>query len=202
VSQTPGDPDLSAAGWQKRYDANQTGWDRGEPNPALLQWLKLGALKAGSVYVPGCGLGHEVVELAKRGFEVTAVDFTQSATQSLKQRLLNQGLVAEVLRESVLHYRDAAAFDAVYEQTCLCAIDPKQWTNYEQRLHASLRIGGKLFALFMQTDSPIGPPFHCDLDAMQELFHDCRWRWSDGRFTVDHPSGMKEIAVVLTKKES
>ena len=99
-----------------------------------------------------------------------------------------------------LHYAAANPFDAIYEQTCLCAIAPKDWAAYEQRLHVSLRTAGKLYALFMQTDAPAGPPFHCDLDAMKELFHDSRWLWTDEQFTVDHPTGMKEIAVVLTKK--
>ena len=202
MNSLPGEPDLSAAGWQQRYDDNQTGWDRGEPNPALLKWLNSDALPPGRVFVPGCGRGHEVVELAGRGFEVTAVDFAKSATQTLTKRLLDRGLIADVMRESVLHYTAEDPFDAIYEQTCLCAIAPKHWGAYEQRLYASLKPAGKLFGLFMQTNAPGGPPFHCDLGAMKKLFHATRWLWSDEHFTVQHPTGMTEIATVLTKKES
>ncbi|MFN3194119.1 MAG: hypothetical protein ACE361_26660 [Aureliella sp.] len=58
MNSLPGEPDLSAAGWQQRYDDKQTGWDRGEPNPALLKWLESNALPPGRVFVPGCGRGH------------------------------------------------------------------------------------------------------------------------------------------------
>ncbi|MEO1526886.1 MAG: methyltransferase domain-containing protein [Planctomycetota bacterium] len=195
----PGEPDLSADGWQQRYENEQTGWDRGEPNPALLHWLESGALTSGRVLVPGCGRGHEVVELARRDFEVTAIDFARTATQILTQRLLGQGLVADVLRESVLHFAAETPFDAIYEQTCLCALAPKHWPAYERRLHASLKPGGTLFALWMQSSTTGGPPFHCGLDAMKDLFAEDHWRWAEERFSVDHPSGMTEIGSVLTK---
>ena len=199
MNTVPERPDLSASGWQRRYDNQQTGWDRGEPSPALLEWLESGELCAGRVLVPGCGRGHEVIELVRRGFDVTAIDFAKSATQTLAKRLIEQDLVADVLRESVLHYAADEPFDAIYEQTCLCAIDPKHWSAYERRLHSWLKRDGRLLALFMQTDASDGPPFHCDLDAMRSLFTSESWRWSDEHFQVNHPTGMKEIAVILTK---
>ncbi|MFN3188907.1 MAG: hypothetical protein ACE361_00155 [Aureliella sp.] len=91
--------------------------------------------------------------------------------------------------------------DAIYEQTCLCAISPRQRTDYERILHACLKKGGRLFALFMQTDASEGPPFHCDLQAMKELFPGERWSWLGEQFTLGHPSGMKEVAINLAKTE-
>ena len=61
-------------------------------------------------------------------------------------------------------------FDAVYDQTCLCALPPGLWPTYVRRLHRWLRPDGALFILFMQSNRPNGPPFHCDLGAMRRLF--------------------------------
>lgn len=207
-------PDLSAKGWQQRYDNQQTGWDRGGPSPTLLRWLETEQLtnhlpvdhlaadgnpSSTRVLIPGCGRGHEVVELARRGFDVTAIDFAESAVKHLVARLAEQDLVASVVCESVLDYAVERPVDVIYEQTCLCALDPRHWAAYEQQLHANLKINGRLLALFMQTDAAGGPPFHCGLEAMRNLFPEQRWLWASESFTVDHPRGMTEIAQVLTK---
>ena len=73
---------LSSADWQERYDIGKTGWDRGEPNPMLAHWLHSGELQPCQVLVPGCGRGHEVIALAEAKFDVTAIDFADTAVQS------------------------------------------------------------------------------------------------------------------------
>jgi len=40
------------------------------------------------------------------------------------------------------------AFDAIYEQTCLCALYPDRWRQYADQLHRWLAPGGRLYALF------------------------------------------------------
>jgi len=47
-----------------------------------------------------------------------------------------------------------------------------------------------LFALFMQSKRPDGPPFHCDLERMRELFPNDEWTWSDELKEIAHPSGL------------
>jgi len=193
--------DASRAQWQRRYDSSQTGWDRGAANPALFRWLSTELVPPCSVLVPGCGRGHEVIELAARGFAVTAVDFARAPIRELTYRLSSANLVADVVCENVLRTLPNKPFDAVYEQTCLCAMHPKLWAGYEMCLARNLSAGGKLFALFLQTSGQNGPPFHCSVDSMKRLFDPSRWIWPNDSFKVDHPSGMHEIAFVLTKRE-
>lgn len=69
--------------WQQRDDEGETGWDRGESSPALIRWLDDGDLTPCRILVPGCGRGHEVVELASRGFDVTALDFARTPVREL-----------------------------------------------------------------------------------------------------------------------
>ena len=187
--------------WERRYQNNQTGWDRGTVSPALEQWLESGQLQPGDVLVPGCGHGHEIAALIRAGCEVTAVDIAPTPVQRLQERLQAEGLKAEVIQADLLQWEPNCAFDAVYEQTCLCALDPAVWTEYAARLWRWLKTDGVLFALFMQTGREGGPPYHCELADMRSLFPQEAWRWLDTEpLRVPHRSGLHELGFVMRKK--
>lgn len=189
--------------WNHRYANQQTGWDRGEINSALTRWLERGQLNPCSILIPGCGRGHEAVELAGRGFQVTAVDLAEEPLKELKRQLDHNGVDANVIQGNVFQLSSMQQFDAVYDQTCLCAISPTLRDQYERKLYDWLRVDGKLFILFVQTENTSGePPFHCDIENMRQLFSDQRWNWAQQvpeRF--EHPSGrIFELATILTKR--
>ncbi len=165
--------------WERRYVDGDTPWDRGCSSPQLETWLQAGTLAAGPVLVPGCGQGHEVVSLCRRGFEVTAVDLSATALARLAAALERHGVAdrARLVNADFLAYAPAHRFAAVYEQTSLCALPPAMWSAYAARLHAALAPGGTLLAMFVQTGRPGGPPWHCDPLAMQRLFRPPYWRW-------------------------
>jgi len=190
---------LTRCYWQARYDEGQTGWDRGGPSPVLERWLAAGALRPCRILVPGCGRGHEVVALAKAGFDVTGIDFAPSAVEAVRARLADEGLVAEIIASDLFAYEPERPFEAIYEQTCLCALSPQRWAAYEQRLAAWLEPGGRLYAAFMQTDSPDGPPFACPPDSMRQLFTADRWVWPDRLEAEPHPTGLVELTGVLRR---
>lgn len=191
--------------WDDCYAEGKTGWDRGEVHPALSNWLELGLLNPCNIVVPGCGRGHEVIELAAHGFEVTAIDIANEPVQHLRKQLCGYEANSKVVQESIFDYRPSQPIDAVYEQTCLCAIDPTQRAQYEKAVFDWLKPAGKLFILFVQKmNSPTeGPPFHCDLEEMKAIFPESRWSWaaSETPPRFDHPSGrLFELAHVLTKR--
>ena len=194
--------------WQSHFDAGRTPWDRGEPSPQLARWLDGGDLAPCRIAVPGCGSGHEVVRLARAGFEVTGVDYAPAAVARTCAALAGAAAAATVVEADVLAWKPREPFDAVYEQTCLCALHPDHWVAYTRQLHAWLRSGGKLFALFMQAVRPgaetgaiQGPPYHCDVNAMRALFDGSRWTWPKPPYErVPHPIGFAELAVVLTRR--
>ncbi len=195
--------------WQQRFDTGNLAWDRGQPSPQLAAWLADGVLRAGlSVIVPGCGTGHEVAALAAAGCQVIALDYTPVAVQRTQQRLHEAGQQAVLHCADVLQWQPSAPCDAVYEQTCLCALHPDHWTGYAAQLRAWIKPGGRLCALFMQARRDgagqgliEGPPYHCDIHAMRALFPASHWDWPKPPFaTVAHPSGWAELALVLTRK--
>lgn len=195
--------------WQQRFEAGEVPWDRGGPSPQLAAWLSAGVLHAGrSVVVPGCGSGHDVAALAAAGCVVTGVDYAPAAVDQTRRRLRDAALAAEVVAADVLQWQPASACDAVYEQTCLCALHPDDWARYAAQLHAWLRPGGVLCALFMQVRRERagqgvidGPPYHCDINAMRALFPASRWDWPKPPYAaVAHPQGWTELAVVLVRR--
>lgn len=200
-------PDL--AFWQQRFEVGQIPWDRGQPNPRLAAWLAAGALTPGRIAVPGCGTGHEVVSLARAGFDVTAIDYAPGAVSATAERLRRAGLAATVTQADVLAWQPDAPLDAVYEQTCLCALHPDHWVAYAEQLQRWLRPGGRLAMLAMQSlregarEGRIeGPPYHVDIHALRALLPAGHWEWPAPPYPAEpHPSqGWFELALLLIRR--
>jgi methyl halide transferase len=193
--------------WEQRFAAGETPWDRGASSPQLAAWLGSGALRPCRILVPGCGSGYEVAELAMAGFEVTGLDYADEAIARAHRRLQDTRANATLVQADVLAWQPDRPFDAVYEQTCLCALYPDQWREYADQLHRWLAPGGRLYALFLQLLRPgaeggaiQGPPYHCDINAMRALFPEPRWSWPKPPFPrTTHPLGLAELAVVLER---
>ena len=194
--------------WNERFAAGDTPWDRGESSPQLGAWLSSGVLRPCRILVPGCGSGHEVAELAMAGFEVTGLDYADNAIARTHRRLKDTGADATLVQADVLAWQPDRPFDAVYEQTCLCALYPDQWRDYADQLHRWLAPGGRLYALFLQLLRPgaaegavQGPPYHCDINAMRALFPEPRWGWPKPPYPrMVHPRGLAELVVVLERR--
>jgi len=191
--------------WESRYQSGETGWDRGAASPAIEHWLSALLKPPARVLIPGCGRGHEAVFLAGHGFGITGLDIAPSAVRHLEKELAEAGLTGEVILGDLFDYQPAEPFDVVYEQTCLCAIQPEQRSAYESKLYDWLRPGGHLLALFMQTGAEGGPPFHSDLLAMRKLFSEERWLWPETEplfvpHSVSDRAGRFELGYQLIRK--
>lgn len=195
--------------WQQRFAQRQTPWDRGAPGPQLRRWIDEGAIaRSQHIAVPGCGSGHDVLALAQVGCTVTAIDYADAAVALTRVRLADAQVAAEVVLADVLQWRPAAPVDAVYEQTCWCALHPDQWAAYAAQLHAWLAPGGKLLLLAMQcrregaAEGRIeGPPYHMDIHAVRALLPSERWYWPAPPYApVPHPAGWTELALVLQRR--
>ena len=181
--------------WQQRFEANDIPWDRGAVSPQLAPWLADGTLAAGQrVAVPGCGSGHEVLALVQAGCQVTAIDYAPAAVARTAQRLRDAGLgdgACALVQADVLQWQPAEPLDAVFEQTCWCAIHP----------------GGRLCLMGMQVLRPgaaigriEGPPYHLDIHLLRALLPAGRWHWPAPPYeAVPHPRGWRELAISLIR---
>jgi len=184
--------------WESRYQAGTTGWQRPTLNPAFIAWRQAGVLAPCRILIPGAGRSHEPLALAQAGFEVTVLDIAPSAVADQRARLSPD---ARAIEADLLEWKADAPFDAIYEQTCICALPPGMLPQYEQQLAAWLRPGGSLFALFMQSGKTDGPPFDCSIPAMRALFADEHWVWPEVLPPlVSHSSLYNEQPAVLIRR--
>jgi SAM-dependent methyltransferase len=157
--------------WNSRYAENDTPWDKGGAHPVLRDMLVHGALR-GRVLVPGCGTGHDVRELARRGLSVTGLDVAPLALD----RARDYDKVADEAYELGDFFALASGarepFDGLFEHTCFCAIDPARRADYVWSAAAAVRPGGRLLAVFFTDpdNGGEGPPFGCTREELDGLF--------------------------------
>lgn len=185
--------------WQARFQAERTPWERPTLNAAFLTWRREGSLQPCRILVPGAGRSGEPLALAQDGFDVTVVDSAPLAVAVQKVRFHAAAQVAKIHEADLLTWSPPALFDAIYDQTCLCALPPSVWPDYAARLQDWLKPGGRLFLLAMQTGKAGGPPFDCPVETMRALFG-AGWTWPDRLpDPAPHSAGWGEIPIMLRR---
>jgi cyclopropane fatty-acyl-phospholipid synthase-like methyltransferase len=172
-SPIPHDPrDLE---WQRRYEQNDTPWDKGEASPALARYLQEHEIRT-HVLVPGCGRGHEVRLLGARpGCMAVGLDLSPTAIVDATAMAGASGYTGTVSFIVGDFFQPPAEltgpFDWVVEHTCFCAIEPLQRAAYVEAAASVLSPGGKLFGIFYLTpDTESGPPFAVSKEELSDLF--------------------------------
>ena len=149
------DPVNTPEFWEACYDSQMDGWDLGGPTPVFQRLAS--ELPKGKICVIGCGRGYDAVTFASEGFEVTAIDFADTAVMATRERARKADVEVQVLRENIfdlpdeLHYQ----FDYVMEYTCFCAISPLRRFEYDRVVWQLLKPKGKLLGLFLPLDKDI-----------------------------------------------
>ncbi|MFQ6677660.1 MAG: methyltransferase domain-containing protein [Fidelibacterota bacterium] len=159
--------------WEDIYLADDTGWDLGGVTPAIESIAK--ALTPGKVCILGCGRGYDAVMFAKKGFEVTAVDFAPSAIKSVKSLAKKADVTIQAIQDDIFSLipKYENMFDYIIEQTCFCAINPDQRYEYEHLVKKLLKSGGKLIGLWFPLDKTIeegGPPWAVKIKEVKSIF--------------------------------
>src|SRR3954471_477357 len=85
----PTDRTPDAAEWDERYSAADQVWS-GEPNGALV--AEAVGLEPGRALDVGCGEGADAVWLARRGWQVTALDVSQVAIHRAQRHARDAGV--------------------------------------------------------------------------------------------------------------
>ncbi len=190
--------------WEERYRRGETAWERGELHPAFRMWRDAGALMGiRRLLVPLAGRSPEPLAFAELGIRPTIVDLAPTAVHYQHDLFARHGREGTFHEGDLFTFAPKTPFDAIYDQTAMCALPPERWKEYEGRLYGWLRDGGIIFALLMQTGREGGPPFHQDWEAVRATFTPQRWIWPEkpeGRFP--HSGSYEEWAVRLRKRRS
>ena len=160
--------------WNEIYKNNQAGWDLKSPNPVLLEIMnKKEFLQPCNILIPGCGKGYDAVTAAKLGYNVTAVDFSPLAISFAKQLAEKESANVKFLESDIFKITKNGdeGFDAIYDYTSYCAINPERREEYAKKLSDLLKPNGKLIAhLFPVEDRKGGPPFGIDVNDTFNIF--------------------------------
>jgi cyclopropane fatty-acyl-phospholipid synthase-like methyltransferase len=157
--------------WQERYQTEDTPWDKGEPAPGLVDWLKKQTLDPDArVLVPGCGRGHDASAWAKAGFDTTGMDLAEIALSDAREKYESLPNLA-FFPGNFLDEKPQEPYDVIFEHTLYCAIDPARREDYAKSLPNWLKPGGYFLAIhFIFPLDEEGPPFGASKDEIINRF--------------------------------
>lgn len=149
--------------WETKYLQGDTPWDKGEPSPGLIDFLRRHPeLPRGRVLVPGCGMGHDVRAWSAAGFPAVGMDVAPSAIQRCREVAPLRDDAPEFAVGNFLTDIPAEPFEWLFEHTLFCAIDPDQRHAYVEAVGRWLKPGGHFLAVHYLIPDTEGPPFGCD----------------------------------------
>ena len=160
--------------WERHYEEKDLRWDLDEVAPPFEHLWKERNILPCKAIVPGCGAGHEVIFLAKKGFNVTAVDYTYGAIKLIESAFEKNNYSGEVLRQDFfkLDCEYNEKFELILEHTFFCAINPNMRQAYVETTKRILKAGGYLIGLFYETNEDGGPPFNTHQKDIEKYFSD------------------------------
>lgn len=143
--------------WNNRYTENSTGWDLGQPSPAIQAYFDHVEDKSLKILIPGAGNGHDVIALYEKGFKnVHLLDYAEKPVNDFLDRYPNFPKKQTHLEDFFQH---EGKYDIVVEQTLFCAIDPLLRENYAEKASSLLSTNGKLIGVLFNRPFEGGPPF-------------------------------------------
>jgi len=175
-------------GWEARYRSGEIPWDLGEAPPILAQLLGKIVERDLDILVPGAGYGHDALAWAHAGHRATAVDIAPTAVAGVAARAREAGLDLDAIVADLFALPEdwRGRFDAVWEQTCFCAVNPDQRALYVDAMADVLKPGGMLYALLWNHGMEGGPPWSINESDVRT--------WFTTRFEVEHVDDVEQSA--------
>ncbi|KAB2841887.1 MAG: methyltransferase domain-containing protein, partial [Burkholderiales bacterium] len=153
--------------WESRYREGITPWDHGAVPPDFLQWLGEQRRRL-RVLVPGCGSAYEVASLADAGHDVLAIDYSPAAVE--RARGILGDYAGRVHEADFFAPLPGTGWQVIYERAFLCALPPRLWPSYAQRMAELLSTSGYLLGyFFVAPETGRGPPFAIEDEHLGEL---------------------------------
>ncbi len=95
-------------------------WDIGGPRPELVRLVESGKLEPCRAIDLGCGIGENVIYLARQGFEVTGVDISPRAIAKARRKIQESRVTPTLLVGDVTDLTGVdGPFDLVVDNGCL-----------------------------------------------------------------------------------
>jgi SAM-dependent methyltransferase len=92
----------------------------------------------------GTGTGAQAIALAKRGYQVTATDVSETALQRARQIAAADSVGVEFINDDILNTRLAARFPLIVDRGCFTILEPRFRSSYAVAIERLLTPGGWL----------------------------------------------------------
>ncbi|NEW34916.1 class I SAM-dependent methyltransferase [Nocardia cyriacigeorgica] len=151
--------------WNTVYDNDTAPWVIGEPQPAIVDLERTGAIR-GRVLDPGAGAGEHTILLTKLGYDVLGVDLSPSAVDYARRNAAAKGVpnarfeVVDVLAIADREPGDLGTFDTIVDSALFHVFgdDPQARATYVRGLRAICAPGGHVHILALSDAEPgFGP---------------------------------------------
>ena len=164
---------VTTADWETVYREGTPPWDAGVPHAELARVLDEYHLKPQTVLEIGCGTGADAILLARRRFEVTAVDCSAIALERARLRAEQQDALLRFVLADVFEFaRSAGKFDFVYDAGLYHYVRDSRLEEYFDMLWRVTRPGSYYLCLAgapSETPEQDGPPQVGEDDIQNEL---------------------------------
>ncbi len=190
--------------WDEKYVNEQAGWDLKTPTPVFIDLLNESKfIKPCKMLIPGCGKGYDAVAAALRGYDVTGVDFSTAAVSFAAGLAAEANVKINFIVEDIFNLSEEIfSFDAVYDYTTFCAINPERREEYADKLARLIKPRGKFIAILFPIDGMEGgPPFNIDpVEFYTNFSHHFKLEYSSRIINSIKPRRGKEMLQVYIRK--
>jgi len=135
-------------GWDAMYQQQAIEtmpWFYPELDDDLRQALDWLGLQTGAALDLGAGPGTQAMQLARRGFTVTATDISEAAIRLAREKAEAQGLTITWQQDDVLATRLSGPFDLIFDRGCFHVLPAERRRDYVSTIAGLLRPGGYFF---------------------------------------------------------
>jgi SAM-dependent methyltransferase len=132
--------------FQKAYETGEHGWPVEGPTPEVERLVRrLGSGRGKRALDLGCGEGRHTILLARRGYDVVALDLEPVALRKARAHVERAGRKARFVRGNALDLRfPAGEFDLVLDYGCFHHLVTRDWARYRRQVARILKPGGHL----------------------------------------------------------
>ena len=155
----------------ERYASGKTPWDSGAASEELLRVLNDGKLSGRSVLEIGCGTGTNAIELARRGFRVTATDIVDQAIQIARDKARVAGVNVDFRVADALRDDPGGPYDILFDRGVYHCLRTEDLKAFHRFLERATRIGSWWLSLAGNSKEEIdpGPPVVSEQEIRNEL---------------------------------